>query len=337
MGHEWTDEQIAALEVRIHEAYAQAANEMQDRLEGWLGDFDRDREGWEKAVKAGVRTKDEYKNWLKDMAMERTWQENMINQLSYDAVNCDVLCRQMVNDEIPTAFAENANMQAYQISRATGMDLSFTIYDRDTARALLTDPEIYRQVNVSDDLAWNRKKFASAMMQSVLQGESIPHTAKRLKGVFDMDARASVMVARTSMTYVEGLGKQNSMRRAQSMGIPIMQRWNALHDGRTRYEHRQMDGVTIPVGQKFNVDGYRMTGPGDPTAPARLVCNCRCNLTPEVQYDGISPRIAINNDKFPDDVSYEDWKSGKYRTDAEGNETEESKRERYGKDYKARR
>lgn len=334
---EWTDAELEALELRIHGIYAQAANEMQDKLESWMSDYESQRRGWEKAVKAGIKTKGEFDNWLSDRAMERTWQENMVNQLSMDALNADVQCRQMVNDEIPSIFAENANMQAYSICRATGLDLQFTIYDRDAVRFLLTDPKIYPTVNVTKDLQWNQKKLNSAVMQSILQGESIPNMAKRLKGVFLMDERAATTVARTSVTYVEAMAKRHSMIRAKGMGIPMKQKWNALHDGRTRYEHRQMDGVTVEVGAKFDVDGYQMDGPGDPSAPARLVMNCRCGLTAEIDFDGMTPAFKMHNEKFPPDVSYEDWKSGIYRTDAEGNETEESKRERYGKDYKARR
>lgn len=328
IGHEWTDQKIDELAAKIHNVYVQAANEMEDKLANWMADYEKQRLAREKALKAGVITKEEYKKWLSDRAMERSWQQNMINQLSYDAVNCDVLCRQMINDEIPTVFAENANMEAYNIVRSTGLDLSFTIYDRDAVRFLLTDPEIYRGVDIPKDLQWNQKKFASAMMQSVLQGESIPNTAKRLNSVFKMGAAASVMVARTSMTYIESRAKQNSMARALAMGIPIVQMWKALHDGRTRYEHRQMDGVTANVGEKFNVDGYMMTGPGDPTAPPYLICNCRCNVTNEIGYEDIPPRVTINTDKFPSDVTYEQWKSGTYRTDKDGKETASSKKER---------
>lgn len=327
-GHDWTDEQIEALSAKLHDVYAQAANEMQDRLEAWLKDYEKQRKAWEKAVKVGVKTKEEYKNWLKDRAMERSWQTNMINQLAEDAVNADIRARQMINDELPTICAENANMEAYRICKATGLDLSFTIYDQDSIRFLMMDPQIYPTVDAIKDMTWNRQKFASAITQSILQGESIPNAAKRLSGVFDMDEKASVRAARTSITYVEGIGKQRAFKRAEEMGIPIKQQWNANHDGRTRYAHRQMDKVQVNVGEKFNVDGYMMTGPGDPTAPGYLVYNCRCYPSGEIGYEGITPAVTIGKDKFPKGLTYDQWKSGMYRTDASGKETKSSKRER---------
>lgn len=328
MGHDWTDEQIEKLSAKMYEMYAQAANEMQDKLEEWMRDYEKQRKAWEKAVKVGVKTKQEYDNWLKDRAMEYSWQTNMTRQLSEDALNADIRARQMINDELPTICAENANMAAYDICKATGLDLSFTIYDHDTIRFLMTDPAIFPTVDVAKDLRWNQQKLNSAITQSVLQGESMDNAAKRLTRVLAMNRSAAMMVARTSITYVEGMGKRNSFKRAADMGIPLKMQWNALHDGRTRYEHRQMDGVQVEVGEKFNVDGHKMTGPGDPTAPLYLICNCRCRLSGEIGYENLTPAVTIGKDKFPKDVTYEEWKSGVYRTDASGRETRSSKIER---------
>lgn len=328
IGHKWTDDRIDELEVRMREMYSQAANEMQDRLEAWMEDYEKQRTAWEKAVKAGVKTKAEYDAWLGDRSKERTWQEGMVRELSIDAVNADIRARQMINDEIPTIIAENANMMGYQIDRLTGLDTMFTLYDQDAVRFLLNDPNLYPTVNIPKDLAWNQRKFAGAITQSILQGESIPDTAKRLQGVFDMDTRAAIMAARTSMTYAESSGKSLSFKRAKGMGIPIRQEWRANLDGRTRLAHREADGQTVDVDEKFDVDGHKMSGPGDPTAPGYLIYNCRCRLQPVLDYDDIPDAVVSRYSRLPEGVSYDDWKSGKFRTDASNVETEASKRER---------
>lgn len=325
---EWTDAELEALELRIHDVYAQAANEMQDKLEGWLSDYESQRRGWEKAVKAGIKTKGEFDEWLSDRAMERTWQEGMIETLSRDAVNADIRARQLVNDEIPTVMAENANMAGYVVDRQSGLDTMFTLYDQDSVRFLIGEPIVYPQVNVLKDLDWNKKKFSSAIMQSILQGESIPNTAKRLSLVLGMDRRAAVMAARTAITYAESTGKRLSYERAKRIGIPIRQEWRAKLDGRTRLAHRQADGQVIEVGEKFDVDGYKMTGPGDPTAPGYLIYNCRCNIQPVLDYKNIPEAVVHRYNKLPNGVSYEDWKKGIYRTHPDGTETKSSKRER---------
>ena len=328
IGHEWTDDRIDELEVRMREMYSRAANEMQDRLDTWMADYDKQRIAWDKAVKAGVKTKAEYDAWLSDRSKERTWQEGMVRELSIDAVNADIRARQMINDEIPSVIAENANMMGYQIDRLTGLDTMFTLYDQDAVRFLLTDPGIYPTVDIPKDLAWNEQKFAGAIAQSILQGESIPDTAKRLQGVFDMDTRAAVMAARTSMTYAESSGKELSFKRAKRLGIPIRQEWRANLDGRTRLAHREADGQVVEVGEKFDVGGEKLSSPGDPSASGWNTYNCRCRLQPVLDYEGIPEAVVNRYSRLPEGVSYEDWKSGVFRTDASNVETESSKRDR---------
>mgnify|MGYP001195743084 FL=1 len=70
----------------------------------------------------------------------------------------------------------------------------------------------------------------------------------------------------------------------------LTRRWSAAHDDRTRHSHREVDGVIIDTDQKFKVPIYKsikgqefqvgtdqMTGPGDDTASAGNICNCRCS------------------------------------------------------------
>lgn len=327
--HEWTDEQIEALRVRMHQAYAQAANEMQDKLEAWLEDFDRKNKAWKRAVDVGVKTEEEYKAWIHDRAMERTWQEDMINTLTYDAVNVDVRVRQLINDEVATVYAENANYATYSIERQAGLDTAFTLYNQDSVRWLIEqDRQLFPEIDIERDMAWHRQKFTAAVTQSILQGESIPQAAARMSLIVKMDERAAERAARTAITYAESSGRQRSFERAESIGIPLKKRWHAHIDGRTRLAHREADGQTVGVHEKFNVDGYMMTGPGDPTAPGYLVYGCRCNQVGDVDRDDIPPAVVHRYSKLPKNVSYEDWKAGRYVTDRFNEETDESKKER---------
>jgi SPP1 gp7 family putative phage head morphogenesis protein len=56
--------------------------------------------------------------------------------------------------------------------------------------------------------------------------------------------------------------------------------WLAVGDGRTRESHGALDGVVIPIGEKFSVSGFPADGPGDPGLPVGEVANCRCTTAP---------------------------------------------------------
>ena len=67
-----------------------------------------------------------------------------------------------------------------------------------------------------------------------------------------------------------------------------MKEWISVQDDRTRDAHLLMDGVVVPITDKFEVpattqtEGAYMDYAGDPTAPAGQVCNCRCTIAPFV-------------------------------------------------------
>ena len=314
--HDWTDEQIASLSKKIRETYEQAAREMEQKLGTWLSDYDRERKVMEERMRQGHITYTDYKKWLEDMAMERSWQQAMVDSLTNDAVNADVMCRQLINDELPTIFAENANFGAYDVDTKLGYDTGFTLVDRDTVMRLIKDnPELLPapEIDKPKDTRWNRSKFASAVTQGVLQGESVPRMAQRLRTVFGMDERASVRSARTSFTSAENAGRINSYERAKRLGIRMQQEWLATLDMRTRHTHRLLDGQRVPVGGYFEPDGYgekyRVRFPADPQGLPEMVWNCRCTLVAAVA--GVDTSDAQRWSKLPDDMTYDDWKGAK--------------------------
>lgn len=311
--HEWTDDRIDELSSRMRETYEQAAKEMREKLGSWLDDYEKKRKSWEDDVSKGVRTKDEYDAWLKGRAADKSWQQDMIDQLSMDAVNADMLARQAINDELPNVYAENANYAAYDIDNQAGIRTGFTLCDADTIRNLaMNDPELLpkRELDAAKDFAWNSRKFDSAITQGILQGESIPNISKRLMGVMDMDRRAATLAARTACTAAESMGRQSSYRRAQSIGIGLKQQWLATLDMRTRHTHRLLDKQTVNVGEKFCPKGYgekhALRFPADPKGLPEEVYACRCTtiaVLDDEDYEG-DERWS----KLPDGMTYEEWK-----------------------------
>lgn len=97
-------------------------------------------------------------------------------------------------------------------------------------------------------------------------------------------------------------------QKAQNMGIQLQKEWRATLDGRTRHEHRLLDGQRVAVGEPFEVDGYKMTYPGDPDAPGYLVYNCRCTTVSAIQ--GLEYEDVRHYDKLGG-MSYEEWKAQK--------------------------
>jgi uncharacterized protein with gpF-like domain len=60
--------------------------------------------------------------------------------------------------------------------------------------------------------------------------------------------------------------------------------WVSTKDNRTRETHRGMDGQSRPFGVPFDSpSGAKLLYPGDPSAPAEEVVNCRCHRVFRIQ------------------------------------------------------
>ena len=314
--HEWTDGRIEELRDRLERVYTDAADEMRRKLSDWQTSYEEQNEAWQADVASGKRTQQQYKAWLKSQAADSSWQSDMIQRLSADAANVDQIAMQIVNDELPEVFAENANYAAFSVDSLCGVDTMFTLYDADTVRNLVaSNPELYPSagLDVGKDLRWNQQKMTSAMLQGVLQGESIPLISKRLVGVLSTDESTATRVARTACTSAENSGRISSYKRAQNMGIGLKQEWLATLDERTRHEHRLLDGQRVPVGGYFCPDGYgdkyRLRFPGDPQGLPSMVLNCRCTLVAAL--DNLDQSNAERWSRLPDGMTYEEWKRSK--------------------------
>lgn len=305
-----TDDRLEELEKKIAREYHTAQQEMWEKATKYFNSFsDRDEEMRAK-VAAGKITQEEYTKWRAGAMMSGKRYDTMINDLTWTAVNADKAAMAMTKGSMAETFADNANYAAYEVERATGIDTSFTLYNKDAVSRLIKDnPELLpalnpdsptaRKLAENKDLIWNKQHMTSALTQGILQGDSIGSIAKRLRSVTDMDRRAAVRNARTMTTSAENAGKMHSYERAKEMGIEGKQMWVATHDDRTRDSHAMMDGETVDVGAEFS---NKCRFPGDPAGDASEVYNCRCSLVFVSKYSTAAK-------DYRDSESYEEWHS----------------------------
>ncbi len=111
-------------------------------------------------------------------------------------------------------------------------------------------------------------------------GLGVSEIARNIRRVSDSTARRSLTVARTETHAAATFGSVESVREAeQELGVKMLKRWLPTRDDRTRPDHLAMENhPAIPLDEKFNVGGSLMDRPGDPSAPAEQVINCRCAL-----------------------------------------------------------
>lgn len=92
------------------------------------------------------------------------------------------------------------------------------------------------------------------------------------------------LIARTETVGANNQGSLASMTSlADANGMTATKTWLATEDAATREDHADVDGTTVGLGDTFSVGEDDMSGPGDSSASAGNLCNCRCTLTYDFQ------------------------------------------------------
>lgn len=258
-------------------------------------------------LEKGEITKKELEDWRKaTVTTGRAWKK-FEKAFTAETTATNQEAMKVVREQLEKTFELNANYTAYQIETKARIVDVFDLVDKPTIERIMKQrPDLFPQpsVNVAIDQLWNRKQLNGAILQGILNGESIPKIAKRLSEVAIKDYKVAVRNARTATTGAENGGRVYSYERAEEMGIELEQEWLATLDGRTRHSHRQLDGEKIKVGGTFS-NGCKF--PGDPDGAPSEVQNCRCTLVAALK--GID---NTHNERLTSMMtSYDDWKAGK--------------------------
>lgn len=325
IAHVETDEILEQMEAEINAIYAQASREMREKAERYMDWFrTADRNAYEQ-YKAGELTRTQYQNFRRSWLLTGNHFREMAAALAADMINADQIAASVINGHLPDVYAVNHNWGTYEVESQAGISTNYTLYDRQTVERLIRDnPELIPRkaiAKIPELERWNKQNVSSTMTQSIMQGEDIPTIATRIsENLPTRNRNAAIRDARTMTTSAENGGRVDSYKRAESMGIEIRQRWTATLDGRTRHEHRQLDGQMQPVGNPFIVEGYEIEFPGDPKAEPFLVYNCRCTLIGVVAGmnlpDNFVGAFGYSKDDTLKDMTYEEWKNAKTKKKA---------------------
>lgn len=310
-GYQETEELLFHLIAELESVYGQAHEEMLGKAKKFLAWFiAKDRQKYN-SMKRGELSKEEYQRWrMTYMTLGRNNYE-MLDVLSSDLSNVNIIAASMINGYLPEVYAVNTNWTEFTIEKDLKIKTSFSLFDETTVEKIIKEkPDLLpkAKIDIPLDKRWNKEKLNSAIVQGVLQGETIDEIAARLADVTDMNKNSSVRNAATMTTAAQNAGRVDTYKRAQDMGITVRQRWIATLDGHTRSSHRKCDGEIRKIGELFS-NGLKY--PGDPSGAPAEVYNCRCAISAVVdkQRFELSNRDVRELERWSD--SYDEWKKEK--------------------------
>lgn len=305
--HKWTDRRIESISRRIAREYGSATRNMRSILKERMSDYAKELAEAKQMLKDGKIAESAYKRELQAIAVAKARDRELLYELNGIASNSREAALAIVASETPIVYAENANFAMFTVEKAARIDTMFSLVDAGAVRSMMKrNPKLLPLIpdaNVASDTIWHTRKFTSAITQSILLGESITDSAKRISGVLGMDRAAAIRTARTALTAAQNLGRMDSYERAEALGIRGSKVWVATIDGHTRDSHVMVDGEKVGLDETFS---NGLLEPGDTNGEPSEVYNCRCTIRYEV--DGIEQEAHERFSRLPSGIGYDEWK-----------------------------
>ena len=306
---EWLETIITAL-------YSNAWQQIAVKYAEFMADYEKKRQKMWQQVEDGTLTEAEYQNWCNRQILSTKAYKLSLLGLTNILVNTDVAAMAIVSDNLPYIVAESFNFVeslGFAAADAAGMSVgTFEIYNVKSVQILLRDnPNLLPAVDIPVDFEFNKQKINNVITGSIINGDDIPTTAKKLQNVTGMDESAAVRNARTAMTAAENMGRSESYDDLKAKGLPVKMQWSAVKDARTRDSHLLLDGTYR--NDNLGVFGYGIIAPpylrypADPLGRPEERYNCRCRAG-----------IVFENslvDHSNDDALYEQFMKEKHPED----------------------
>ena len=227
------------------------------------------------------KTGKEYGQFLRQQTYMNERYKSMLNTTTTKLANVNETALSYLNGKMPKIYATNYN----QLSKDMPAGISFSLVDETTVKNLVKDnPKLLptKKLDIPKDKRWNQKAINAQVLQSIIQGESIPEMAKRLTPIMDRNEKSAIRNARTMTTSAQNKGRLDSYEAAQDKGIVLHKVWMATNSERTRAWHAALNGVEVEIDEPFENDYGTIMFPGDPNADPGNVYNCRCTLTTKI-------------------------------------------------------
>jgi hypothetical protein len=83
----------------------------------------------------------------------------------------------------------------------------------------------------------------------------------------------------------------------------VLLEWVTMEDEDVRDLHRPLNGVQVPLGDRFQVGESELRYPGEPIGPPEVWINCRCLARPVVGEEMTAQTLAVEPDDDLDDIA----------------------------------
>ena len=277
------DAELGQLEEILTALYANATNEITEQFTEYSKKIKTKLKAWRELLEQGLITETDYQAMVRNKILNDILFQATIAALTNTLVNTDVAAMAIVRGDLPYVIAQSYNFiqsLGWKYADDAGFSVgTFQIYNANSVQILIkNNPDLLPYVDLPLDEKWNKDRINTVITQGIIQGDDMQTVANKLQTVAKMDETTAMRTARTSMTYAENLGRDESYKNLKEKGLPVKKKWSAILDERTRDTHRLLNGTFANEKGLFGegILNVLLRCPADPQGEPQEIYNCRC-------------------------------------------------------------
>lgn len=122
-----------------------------------------------------------------------------------------------------------------------------------------------------------KRQVAAEISRGIASSLSYADIARNIAAHAGIGRNKAMRIARTEAHRIQCRAAADAQHKARKAGADVVKQWDAALDGRTRKNHRKLDGQTRELDEPFEIDGKKAMHPGGFGRPEEDI-NCRCAL-----------------------------------------------------------
>lgn len=276
---------LKRLEAIYDEAYKEAIKNNKKALEKYNKLTDKNLKGLSDEIKKKKRQA----FWRE---VQRTNQ--LIDKIAAEIARSGETAAKIIQGELGGIYGLNYDYATFSIQRQAGIEIDFTLYDRNQFIALVQNKEAaftklaYKRLGQDKIIV---QRLQNHLGVAILNGESQQEIIKRIREVTGQSFRQARRVAQTERNRVQSQGRNMGIEEANRIGVETEKEWIARLRN-TRESHMDLHMKVVAGDEPFQSILGEIRFPGDPTAKAANSIGCFCYIKPVVK--SVSPALAKN-------------------------------------------
>ena len=158
-----------------------------------------------------------------------------------------------------------------------GIPLIMPIDQAAAVKAIMTDSKISKGLynSLGVDVKGLKKSIRQEITRGIGSGLSYSDIARNIANTTKAPLSRAKTIVRTEGHRIQQQSADDARRGAIKRGCDVVKQWDSTLDGKTRPNHRRLDGQIREEDEPFEVAGMKAMFPGEFGDPAED-CNCRC-------------------------------------------------------------